>query len=346
MLHQFTYDQPFTLESGAVLPQLTIAYCTYGQLQADKSNVVWICHALTASADAADWWPGMVGEGGAFDPARHFIVCANILGSCYGTTGPLSVNPDTGLPYYGDFPQITIRDMVRAHILLREHLGIEQIMLLAGGSMGGYQALEWAVTEPGRIGRLLLLATSAAETAWGIAIHTAQRLAIEADSTWGSASPDAGSKGLKAARAIGMLTYRNHSLFIQQQTDDDPDKTDHFKAESYIRYQGDKLVNRFNAYSYRMLTKAMDSHNIARGRAAHYSDVLKKITQPVLLIGIQNDLLCPAEIQRGMAAVLPRCHYEEIASAYGHDGFLIEAEKISACLHAWQATLPEQRAAT
>lgn len=335
MQQTYHYDQVFELENGSCLPELFISYHTYGQLNADKSNVIWICHALTASGDAAGWWDGLVAENKIINPGEYFIVCANILGSCYGSTGPLSIDKTSGKPFYSDFPAVTIRDMARVHILLRQHLGIENIYLLAGGSMGGYQAMEWALLEPGQIQNLFLLVTSAAESAWGIAIHTAQRLAIEADQSFGQARDDAGAKGLKAARAIGMLTYRNHVLMNKQQTDEDVNKTDHFKASTYIEYQGDKLVNRFNAYSYWTLTKAMDSHNLARGRADKVETVLQQITQPVLLIGISSDMLCPSREQRFLAQHLPHCTYEEIDSEYGHDGFLVESEQIGSLLQAW-----------
>jgi homoserine O-acetyltransferase len=331
----FTYRHAFHTESGAVLPHIDIAYCTYGTLNADKSNVVWVCHALTASADAADWWPGVVGKDGVLDPEKYFIVCANILGSCYGSTGPLSINPETEKPYLHTFPLITIRDMVQAHMLLRAHLGIGRIHLLAGGSMGGYQALEWALAEPEHIERLFLLATSAAESAWGIAIHTAQRLAIEADATWQQDVPEAGAKGLKAARAIGMLTYRNYETFAAQQTDTDVNKLDHFKASSYIQYQSDKLVKRFNAYSYHLLTRSMDTHHIARGRTDQTAAALRMIQQPTLVIGISSDILCPSAEQAFIADHIMHCRHVLIDSPFGHDGFLVEAKQISAALAAW-----------
>lgn len=331
----FQYDQPFSLETGGTLPALTIAYDTYGRLNAGRSNVVWVCHALTASSDVMEWWPGVAGPGLGIDPQKHFIVCANILGSVYGSTGPLSVNPLTGQPYYSSFPFITIRDMVRAHILLREHLGIESIYLLAGGSMGGYQAQEWCLMEPGVIQNLFLLATSAAESPWGIAIHTAQRLAIEADDTWKDPSAAAGSKGLKAARGVGLLTYRNYDILLQKQKDADNNKLDDFKAASYISYQGDKLVNRFHAYSYWLLTKAMDSHNLARGRNAALAGVLKRIRQRTLIMGISSDILCPLPEQRFLRQHLPHATLVEIDSSYGHDGFIIEGEKISHHLTDW-----------
>ncbi|MEJ8757479.1 homoserine O-acetyltransferase [Pontibacter sp. H259] len=331
----FNYKQPFALESGGTLPELTIAYHTYGTLNTAKDNVVWICHALTANADAADWWNGLVGEGKALDPGKYFIVCANILGSCYGTTGPASINPETGKSYYSSFPQVTIRDMVQVHILLRKHLGLEKIHLLVGGSMGGYQALEWCVMENSVMDNLFLLASSAAESAWGIAIHTAQRLAIEADSTWQNDSETAGSAGLKAARAIGMLTYRNYELMVELQSDHDPEKTDNYKAESYIRYQGEKLVKRFNGYTYWLLTKAMDSHNLSRGRGKNLEKVLQTITQRTLVIGISSDILCPVQEQVFISQQLPNATYVEIHSSYGHDGFLIESERIAANLMPW-----------
>ncbi len=331
----FVHDKPFLLETGAVLPQLEITYYTYGQLNDDGSNVVWICHALTANADAKDWWPSLVGENCMLDPAKYFIVCANILGSCYGSSGPLSINPTTAEPYYQDFPAITIRDMVQAHILLRAHLAIDKIHLLIGGSMGGYQALEWALMEKDRIEQLFLLATSPTESAWGIAVHTAQRLAIEADTSWNEAQPGAGKNGLKAARAIGMLTYRNYGIMVQTQSETDAEKLDNYKAASYIQYQGNKLANRFNAYSYWLLTKALDTHHIARGRGGDTDAVLKSIQQRTLIIGISSDILCPLIEQQHMAEQMPNATLQEIDSAYGHDGFLVETQKISTALAHW-----------
>ena len=331
----FHYPHLVALESGATLPELTIAYTTYGILNAEKSNVVWVCHALTANSDAADWWNGVVGPWHVIDPEKHFIVCANILGSCYGTTGPLSNNPATGKPYYHNFPLITIRDMVQAHILLRKHLGIEKIFLLMGGSMGGYQAMEWCVMEKNIISNLFLLATSPTESAWGIATHTAQRLAIEADGSWQTLSSDAGAKGLKAARAIGMLTYRNYGIMVQQQTDNDPEKLDNYKASAYIQYQGDKLVQRFNAFSYWQLTKSMDSHHLARGRGGQLIPVLQNIQQRTLIVGISSDILCPLTEQQFLVSHLPNATLIEIDSNYGHDGFMVEIIIISKHLADW-----------
>lgn len=335
----FHYNHPFQTEGGATLASITIAYHTYGTLNTDRNNVVWICHALTSNANVADWWPGMLGDGCIFDPATHFIVCANILGSCYGTTGPLADDPATGAPYFSLFPNISIRDMVQAHILLRRHLGIKKIALLVGGSMGGYQVLEWAVMESERIEKIFLLSTSATESAWGIAVHTAQRLAIEADSNWKEPHTHAGRKGLKAARAIGLLSYRNYHIMVAKQTDPDTEKTDHFKSSSYINHQGDKLVSRFHAYTYWLLTKAMDAHHIARGRGATVAEILALLPQPAFIIAITSDALCPPEEQRFLARHLPNATLAEIDSSYGHDGFLIEAEIISEHYRSWMKTM-------
>ena len=331
----FEYQEDFVLENGKILNGISITYQTHGQLNADASNVVWVCHALTANADPADWWKGLVGEGCIINPQEHFIIGANILGSCYGTTGPLSINPKTDQPYYSDFPAITIRDMVKANILLRQHLDIQQIHLLIGGSMGGYQVLEWAMMEKAIIKNIFLIATSPSESAWGVAVHTAQRLAIEADSTWKEHRPDAGSKGLKAARAIGMLTYRNYGIYQEKQTDPDPEKIDDFRVSSYISYQGDKLVKRFNAYSYWLLTKAMDSHHLGRKRGGDLIKALESIAQPTLIIGIHSDILCPLDEQRFMAEHMPNADLIEIDSAYGHDGFIIETKQITEHLSIW-----------
>ena len=329
-MEEFHRYQPFPLENGQILEDIRIGYHTYGNLNAAADNVVWICHALTANSDVVRWWPGMVGEHRYINPEKHFIVCANILGSCYGSSGPLTENVKTGNNYFSTFPQITIRDMVKAHRLLCKHLGIQKIKLCLGGSMGGYQVLEWALEDPDLFDKLFLIATSAAESAWGVAIHTAQRLAIEADPTWRNDSPDAGAKGLKAARAIGMLTYRNYKSFVATQRDEEP-VLDTYKAETYIHHQGNKLVKRFNAQSYHLLTRAMDSHHIGRGRGSLES-ALETIHIPTLVIGISSDLLCPVEEQRFIAAHIPGAVFHEIDSPYGHDGFLIEGEKITAVL--------------
>lgn len=324
LLQYYHYKHPFVLEGGTVLDGLTIGYHTYGRLDESGENVVWVCHALTANSDAEEWWSGLVGPGKVIDTNRYFVVCANILGSSYGTKAAL---------FEGEQPLlVTIRDMVGAHKLLREHLGIERIRLLMGGSMGGYQVLEWAIQEPAVVRELFLIGTAASESAWGIAIHTAQRLAIEADPTW--SSPEGGAAGLAAARAIGMLTYRTYQQFVAAQTGP-AGQIEGFRAESYIRYQGEKLTRRFHARNYWLLTRSMDSHHIARGRGNNIEEILQSIPQRTLVMGINSDLLCPFVEQKFLAQHLPHAHLIGIDSIYGHDGFLTESGKISQYLSDW-----------
>jgi homoserine O-acetyltransferase/O-succinyltransferase len=325
------FPEPFVLESGAVLPRLEIGYHTYGTLNEAKDNVVWVCHALTGNSDAAVWWDGLIGEGRMFDPRKYFIVCANMLGSCYGSSGATSINPTTGTPYFRSFPQVTVRDMVHAHILLRRHLGIKRVVVGLGGSMGGQQLLEWAITEPELFEAIIPMATNARHSPWGIAFNESQRLAIEADTTFFEDRLDAGAKGLQAARSIGILSYRNYDTFWKTQADEE-EKTDNFRASSYQSYQGEKLVRRFNAQSYWQLTKAMDSHNVGRGRGG-LQNALAQIRTRTLVIGISSDILFPPEEQRRLAEHIPNAEYVEIASPYGHDGFLIEFQQLTEILN-------------
>jgi homoserine O-acetyltransferase len=326
--HIFKYNQPFQLESGEILPELVIQYSTSGDYEANKENVLWVCHALTANSDVESWWPGVVGESCFFDPKDYFIICANIISSCYGSSGPTEVNPLTNQPYYLSFPEVTIRDMVRAHELLREYLKIQQIKILIGGSLGGQQAMEWAIIQPTIFEKLVLLSTNAYHSAWGIAFNETQRMTIALDATWKNNSLDAGRDGLKAARAIAMLSYRSYETYVETQTEDDFDKIGDYKAVSYQHYQGEKLVKRFNCHSYYYLSKAMDSHHVARNRGS-VDKALSLIKAQTLVIGISSDILFPPHEQRFLADSIPGARYEEIESLYGHDGFLVEALKIN-----------------
>ena len=324
----YVHDKPFHLERGGVLSKLEIAYHTFGKLNEDKNNVVWVFHALTANSEALDWWAGLFTNDSAINPQKHFIVCANILGSPYGTTSPMSIDPNTGKAYHSTFPLITIGDMVKAHQLLRDHLGIEKISIGLGGSMGGFQTYEWAVQEPDTFEKLILVATAPKESPWRISVHAAQRLAIEADSTWKDHDPEAGAAGVAASRAIGMLSYRNHEIFEKTQNDEES-KFDDFKADSYIRYQGTKLANRgFSGFLLWNLTKALDSHDLSRGRGT-LIEVLEGIRMPILQIAISSDILFPIQEQRRVADHLANVNYHEIESLFGHDGFLTETEKIN-----------------
>lgn len=330
------YNAPFELENGAILPEIQIAYHTYGTMNAAGDNVIWVCHALTGNSEAADWWSGLVGEGKFLDPAKYFIVCANMLGSHYGSTSPISVNPKTGRFYGRSFPTISIRDVVNAHKILAQHLGIQSIELAIGGSMGGQQVLEWAIMQTDFFENIAVIACGAKMTPWSIALNETQRMAIEADpsvSAENIAKIDdldtlisIGSKGMEAARAIGMLSYRSYEGYNYAQRDE-RDLLDTFKVQSYQRYQGKKLAQRFNALSYLSLSKTMDSHNVGRNRGG-IEKALKNIRTNTLIVGIQSDILFPLEEQIELAKQIPGAKLEVIQSKFGHDGFLIEFDQM------------------
>lgn len=321
----YTHNKTFKLESGKKLRKIELAYQTYGKLNAKKDNVIWACHALTANSDVLDWWKGLFGNNDLFNPEEHFIICANVLGSHYGSTNPLSENPVTGLPYYLSFPEFTIRDLVSAHRLLAEHLGIKNIKVLIGGSLGGQQALEWALTDGSAIENLILVATNAVHSPWGIAFNESQRLAISTDRSFYAQKPDGGLKGLKTARSIALLSYRSYDAYTDTQLESVNDKTGSFRASSYQNYQGEKLCKRFNAYSYWYLSKAMDSHNVGRGRKS-VAEALSTVKPNTLVIGVENDVLFPITEQEFLAKHIPDASFHAIKSAYGHDGFLIETD--------------------
>lgn len=321
----FKHQQAFSLESGQVLPELDIAYETYGTLNEARDNVIWVAHALTGNAEVADWWKGLFGPGKALDPTRYFIICANMLGSCYGTTGPASINPATQERYGHDFPLVTIRDMVKAHQILRAHLGIDRALLGIGGSMGGQQLLEWACVEPAFFKKLCVLATNAVHSPWGIAFNEAQRMAIESKAALGAET------GLDAARAIAMLSYRNYQTYNRTQREQGTEKLDNFRASSYQRYQGMKLSQRFDVWSYHTLTKAMDSHDVGRRRASA-EEVLQGILSETLVIGVRSDILFPPQEQLFLQSHIRNASIRLIDSPYGHDGFLVETPLIGQLL--------------
>jgi homoserine O-acetyltransferase len=323
----FAFNKPFTLEAGIILPQYHLAYTVHGNLNEEKDNVVWIFHALTANSDPAEWWPGLVGEGKIFDPAAYFIVCVNMPGSCYGSSGPLDINPHTHEPYYHEFPFFTPRDMIRAYQPLRKYLGIEKIHIGIGGSMGGQQLLEWAIEEPGLFEYIFPLATNAQHSPWAIAFNASQRLCIEADASWKEKNPNAGIEGMKVARSVALISYRHYETYLHSQHDADNMQMENFKSESYQRYQGEKLARRFNAFSYYKLSQSMDSHNVGRGRES-IQKALQEIKSKTLAIGIETDILFPIIEQQFIAANVPGAAFKTITSSFGHDGFLLEYEPI------------------
>ena len=332
-LQTFRLPVDLPLEQGGVLHSPVIAYHTYGT---PGAPVVWVCHALTANADVFDWWSGLFGEQDLFNPGQYFIVCANVLGSCYGSEGPLSEGFLSGAPYFHQFPNLSIRDLVAAHEALRQHLGIEKIHLLLGGSLGGQQAMEWAIQSPWLFENLALIATNARHSAWGIAFNEAQRMAIEADGTWRLKHPSAGDAGMRAARATALLSYRNYAAYAETQSDPEP-LLGEYRAASYQQYQGEKLSRRFNAFSYYTLSKTMDTHHVGRGRNSKEA-ALAGIQARTAVIGISSDVLFPPAEQEFLAKHIPHATFHLIDSAYGHDGFLIETQKIGAILSSFLDT--------
>jgi homoserine O-acetyltransferase len=330
---QFKYSHLFTLESGRTLPGFHLAYTTYGKLNEAKDNVVWVFHALTANSDPQDWWSGLIGTARLFDPEEYFIVCANMPGSHYGSINPLDMNFETGESYYHGFPVFTIRDMVKAYQHLKVHLGIDKIYIGLGGSMGGQQLLEWAIDEPSLFQFIIPIATNAQHSPWGIAFNASQRWCIENDQTWKNKMPNAGLEGLKIARSIALLSYRNYFTYNEAQkgvvaaTKDEGIDHQLFKADTYQHHQGEKLAKRFNAFSYYFLSKSMDTHDVGRDRKS-VEQALEIIIAKTLVIGISSDILFPITEQKYLAENIPYAQLSIIHSNYGHDGFLLEYEQI------------------
>lgn len=323
----FKLNSEVLLESGRRLPGLHLAYTTHGILNETRDNAVWVFHGLTANSDAAEWWPGLVGHEKLFDPAKYFIICVNMPGSCYGSIGPFDLDPETGKPYYHDFPFFTIKDMVKAYQPLRKFLQIEKIYAGIGASTGGQQLLEWATEEPDLFEFIFPIATNAVHSAWGIAFNESQRMSIECDASWNEKKNTAGINGMKVARGIALISYRNYITYNASQVEDGNEKIENFKTSSYQRYQGEKLANRFNAFSYYFLSKGMDSHNVGRNRES-IEVALQKVKAKTLAIGITTDILFPVSEQKFIAENIPEAEFKSIHSNYGHDGFLLEFEKI------------------
>ena len=329
----------FALESGQSLSDVEIAYRTWGDIANAKGHAILICHALTGSADVEAWWPSIIGAGKAFDPAHDFIVCANILGSCYGTTGPATLKPGSKQRYRADFPDISVRDMVNLERVLLDELGVDQLELVTGPSLGGMQALEWAAMYPERVGSVVPIGVGGQHSAWCIGVSEAQRMAIQADPNWNGgyyseeSPPEA---GLAAARMMAICTYRSWQSF-----DDRFGRGTRadglYEVQSYLRHQGRKINDRFDANTYITLTHAMHTHDLGRGRGA-YNDVLANIRQPALVVSVSTDTLYPPHEQKALADLLPNARYVLLESAHGHDGFLIETEELGQMIARFRAS--------
>ncbi|MEY4371622.1 MAG: homoserine O-acetyltransferase [Actinomycetota bacterium] len=358
---RFATDRPFVLDGGGQLRDVTIAYETWGQLDDSRSNAILICHAWTGDAHAAGavapgqptpgWWEGMIGPGLPIDTDRYFVVCTNVLGGCQGSTGPASPHPDDGRPYGSRFPVVTIRDMVRAQARLSDHLGIDTWASVIGGSMGGMQVLEWAITYPQRVRSIAPIATCAYATAQQIAWGAIGRRAIRLDPKWrggdyyDAADGDGPWEGLAIARMLAQVTFRSDNVFSEKfgrelaKNDPHPehglDLWQRFEVESYLDYHGDKLVQRFDTNSYIIIGKAMDLHDVGRGRNG-VEAAMSRVKVPTLTIGIWSDILYPSYQQKEIRELLVSngtpCEYVEIDSPHGHDAFLLSKDQVGAAL--------------
>ena len=317
----------FHLECGETISELALFYQTFGELNEKRDNVIWVCHALTANTNVLDWWSGLFGANHLFNPDQYFIICVNAPGSCYGSTGPTTPQ-ENKRPLLDKFPLITTRDAQHAFEAVRKALKIDRIYLLIGGSVGGQHALEWSIEQPEVVQNLALIATNAQHSPYGIAFNESQRLAIKADATYGNGNISGGRNGLIAARSIALLSYRSPTIYRQTQSDENQASLGNFRAAGYQQYQGEKLVRRFNAYSYVCLTKMMDSHNVGRGRRS-ITEALQLVRAKTIVVGIGSDQLFPPSEQKFLSHHIPGAEYAEISSSYGHDGFLVETKKLS-----------------
>ncbi len=358
--HVFAVDAPFQLESGAELRPVTLTYETYGRLNADRSNVILVEHALSGSAHAAGyhteeeqaagkagWWDDCIGPGKAFDTDRYFIVCSNVLGSCYGSSGPSSVDPQTGRPYGLHFPVVTIGDMVRAQIALLDRLGIDRVLCVVGGSMGGMQVLEMAAHHPERICAAIPIATTARHSPMLIAFSEVGRQAIYADPNWSrgdyydrAVKPDA---GLAVARMVGHITYLSeesmHKKFGRRLQgkerfgfEFDPE----FEVESYLKYKGNKFTQRFDANSYLYVTKAMDYFDLSEPHGSLVAAFAHSTDIRFLVVSFTSDWLYPSyhskDLVRALTAAGADVTYLDIRSSWGHDAFLVEVDTMTSLL--------------
>lgn len=360
--HSFTFatDEPMRLESGASLGPVTVAYETYGQLNEERSNAILIVHALSGSAHAAGyhceedakpgWWDECIGPGKAFDTNRFFVICSNVLGSCYGSTGPSSINLATGKPYGLSFPVVTVGDMVRAQVKLIDHLGIEQLLCVAGGSMGGMQVLEWAANHPTRVKAVIPLATTAHHSPMLIAFSEVGRQAIYADPAWNNGDyyesgkkPDA---GLAVARMVGHITYLSEESMkkkfgrrLRSLEQYGYEFETEFEIESYLKYNGNSFTRRFDANSYLYVTKAMDYFDLSRQSGSLAAAFANSEHIKFLIVSFTSDWLYPSyhskELVSALTAVGADVSYLDIISSWGHDAFLLEVETMTTLLHSF-----------
>ncbi len=348
-----TLPGPLRLDGGNLLSPVDIAYETYGTLDADGGNAVLICHALTGDQHVASdhpitgkpgWWTRMVGEGKPIDPARHFVICANVLGSCMGSSGPASINPATGRPWGMTFPVITIRDMVRAQAMLLDHLGVGVLRAVVGGSMGGMQALSWPATFPERVRAAVVIASTARHTAQNIAFHEVGRQAVMADPRWHGgdyyASGEPPTAGLAVARMAAHITYLSEAGLtekfgrrLQAREAKSFGFDADFQVESYLRHQGISFVDRFDANSYLYITRAMDYFDLANEHGGALANAFRDTAARFCLVSFDTDWLYPTAESRSIVHALnasgAAASFVELSSPYGHDAFLLESPELN-----------------
>lgn len=325
----------FLLDSGQTICDVEIAYTTSGILDDNCSNVVLVFHALTGNTDAAEWWSGIIGSGKAIDTDQYFVICCNSLGSCYGSTGPESINPETGKPFGKDFPKIAIRDIARSQLEVLKQLKIDQIEIGIGGSMGAMVLLELALLEKQLFKSLISIACGASHTAWRIAFSSIIRKTIE---QFGALATNGSYEtGMKLARQIGMISYRSSTEFEERFARETRDNK--FEVEHYLEHQGEKIAERFSPMSYLRLTEAMESYDLTNGRGSDLSDVLSDLESDVLCIGIDSDILYPDQELRQFASSFPNAEYKTLFAIYGHDSFLVAQEELASLLTPFISTL-------
>ncbi len=324
-LRQLTLEGPVPLECGRELSEVTVGYHTWGALNATRDNVVVVCHALTGSSDVPAWWDGFIGEDCALDPAHDFIVCSNVLGSCYGTTGPGAPAWDALFGDRPEAPAVTIRDQVEVQRRWLRALGVRGIRLVIGGSMGGMQALEWALLAPDLVQAIAVLAAPARTHAWALALSAAQRQAIVTDASWPAGLATA---GLAVARMMAMISYRS-AASLEVRFGRETAADGEFEVAGWLQRHGQRLVDRFNARTYIALSHALDSHDVGRDRGG-VGAALQRIHQPAFVLGITTDVLYPPQELEALSGALPRATMSWLDSPHGHDAFLIELDSVSA----------------
>lgn len=329
MRHVVTVPGVFSLERGGTLRDVVVEVRTWGK---HRPNAMLICHALTGNADADEWWEDLFRPGSVFDPAKNHVVAMNVLGGCAGTTGPTTVGPDRTTPLGPDFPRITIRDMVHLQKAVLDELGVARLDLVIGGSMGGMQALEWAAMYPQIVEAVVPIAVGSTQSAWAIGLSETQRHAIVTDANWDNGQYTHAKRplqGLATARMIAMCSYRSSRSFDARFSRSR--NADGFEVQTYLRYQGTKLNDRFDANTYLTLLDAMDSHDLGRGRGP-VEAILRKIKTRALVIGIRSDVLYPVSEVRALAEAMPHGRFAILDSPDGHDAFLIDTESLDAVI--------------